>query len=176
MTYDDPPITRDEYLALLAARIGKEPSMALPAHFYSNPQNKEVSVQKTKDAEKLLEVPLDNWIRWGKKRDWMPTGFRCPLGFMYKPKAGDVHQEDRLNKPVPVDSEQAVRFERLVLSLPERHRAAFVMYELGRAADQNMIVIIKGRDHAARLLGVQKSQYHDIVRQAMNILLREWGE
>lgn len=124
----------------------------------------------TKEIESILHHEIDNWIRWGRKRDWMPVGFRCPLGFLYK--STDVHEVSY--KSLPCDIGAAAKFERLVISLPERHREAFVMHQLDKAHMNGSVVILKGRFDKARLLGVQVRQYHNIVLQAHNIILREW--
>lgn len=172
---DDEPITTEEWLALHLIRAGKESSRALPMEMYLDPQRRNMDeYAKTKDIERILFRELDNWIRWGKKRDWLPVSFRCPLGFLYKSVDKDYEAPpERL--PDPIDSLAAVKMERLVMGLPARHRTAFVMYQLGKAAVDGEIRIVKGRDDAARLIGVQKSQYHDIVRQAGNMVLRGWN-
>ncbi|HJV75358.1 MAG TPA: hypothetical protein VJ654_14120 [Noviherbaspirillum sp.] len=171
--------------AMLAAltvggRMNPEKSRAQPRRYYGDPANhikfeseKGGLMQEalgTKEIESILKHEIDNWVRWGKKRDWMPVGFRCPLGFMYK--STDVHEASY--KPLPCDEGNAARFERIVISLPERHRSAFVMHQLDKAHVQGWIVILRGRDDKARILGVQKSRYHELVSQAYNIVLREW--
>ncbi|WP_157845786.1 hypothetical protein [Herbaspirillum huttiense] len=121
---------------------------------------------KTKEVEGILHHEIENWLRWGRKRDWMPMGFRCPLGFAYK--------GSRASCVAPFDEQAAVALERIVISLPDKHRQAFVMHHLERAAVRQSIVIVRGRDMKARLLAVGKSRYHEIVAQAHNIVLREW--
>ena len=173
---DDDPITTEEWLALHLIRAGKESSKALPIEMYRNPSERECMTEyaKTKDIERILFRELDNWIRWGKKRDWLPVSFRCPLGFLYKSIDKDYEAPpERL--PDPIDSLAAVKMERLVMGLPVRHRTAFVMYQLGKAAVDGEIRIVKGRDDAARIMGVQAWQYHNLVRQAGNMILRGWN-
>lgn len=161
----EPPITRSEWIALHMIRQGKEQSRALQQDKYRDPSTQEKSMHDTKEAEDMLAVPLDNWIRWGRGKSYLPASFKCPLGFMYKP--GGSGSE-------PVDEPAAVRFNAIVQNLPERHRRAFVMHEIGRGADKHRIVIIKGRNQAAQLLGVQLRQYHYLVNQAVNMVLTRW--
>lgn len=125
---------------------------------------------RTKQVEAILADDIENWVRWGRKRDWMPSSFRCPLGFLYK--STDVHEAS--HKPAPCDGIEAVRFERVVISLPERHRQAFVMYHLERAAINGMVRIVKGYNEAARLMGMQKTRYYEILGQAHNMVLYRW--
>jgi hypothetical protein len=125
-------------------------------------------MQGTKEIEGILRHELDNWMRWGRRRDWMPTSFRCPLGFMYK--STDVHETSY--RPMPCDEIGAAGFERIVVSLPEKHRQAFVMYHIGKAHVRGKVVVFKGRDDGAKLLGVQLRQYHYLVNQAHSMVLR----
>lgn len=121
---------------------------------------------KTREVENILRYEIENWIRWGRKRDWMPTGFKCPLGFAYRGSPASC--------PEPCDERSAVMFERIVISLPDKHRQAFVMHHLDRAAVRNFVLVVRGRDVKAKLLAVGKSRYHEIVKQAHNIVHREW--
>lgn len=124
----------------------------------------------TKEIESILRLEIENWIRWGMKRDWMPVGFRCPLGYLFK--TTDVHEVSY--KPLPCVDGVAADFERVVVGLPVKHREAIVMHLLDRAHANGLLVVVAGRDDKARLLGVQKSRYHELVAQAMNMVLREW--
>lgn len=125
---------------------------------------------RTKEVVEILRHEIVNWLRWGRKRDWKPVGFRCPLGYLFK--STDTWAETR--KASPCDDHEAAKFERVVVSLPERHRQAFTMYWLDKAAADGMVRIVTGRDEKARLLGLQKTHYHEIIGEAHNIVLREW--
>lgn len=171
------PDAIDTLLEILTAggRLSGERSRAQESHKYGNPINsakmQKGDMQKTKEIETILRYEIDNWMRWGKRRDWMPTGFRCPIGYMYK----TIDRED-CEKPVnfmPYDEIGAAAFERIVVALPQQHRMAFVMHHLEKAAINGIIVIVKGRDRRAQLLGVHKSRYHEIINQAHAIVLRE---
>lgn len=167
-------------LHCVGGRLNPEPSRAKEARYYGDPalavrfESEGGGLMQeslgTKEIESILRHEIDNWIRWGKKRDWMPVGFRCPLGFMYK--STDVHVG--AYRALPSDEGSASKFERIVIALPERHREAFVMHQLDKAHVSGWIVILKGRDDKARIMGVQKSRYHELVSQAHNIVLREW--
>jgi hypothetical protein len=170
-------------LQLAGARLSHQPTHALESRKYSRPASDGVKFAcengdgpgaeetlRTKEIENLLHHELENWMRWGRRRDWLPAGFRCPLGFLYR--ATDVHQPSY--RRLPCDEGEAARLERIIVSLPDRHRQAFVMYHLDKAHVNNHVTIVTGRDDKARLLGVQKSRYHDLVSQAHNMVLREW--
>lgn len=126
----------------------------------------------TKQVETILSGEIKNWIIWGRKKDWLPVGFRCPTGYRYVQPLGDVY-ESSYRAPF-CDELQAVEFERVIVWLPDKHRQAFVMYHLDRAATGRGVIKVKGRDRKAELLGVHKSRYHELVGQAHNMLLRKW--
>lgn len=168
-------------LEAMLVREGKEKSRALESKYYGrygDPANHvefqsvkagglmEDAELKTREVEKILQHEIENWIRWGRKRDWLPTGFKCPLGFAYKGMSPGFAE--------PCDERAAVMFERIVVSLPDKHRQAFVMHHLDRAAVRSLVVVVRGRDVKARLLAVGKSRYHEMVAQAHNIVLRKF--
>ncbi|MBV8667048.1 MAG: hypothetical protein JO269_11250 [Burkholderiaceae bacterium] len=165
-------------LHLVGARLSHQPTHAVEARKYSRPASdgvrfasedaKSDAALRTKDIENILHHDIENWMRWGRRRDWLPMSFRCPLGFLYR--ASEVRHAS-FRRP-PCDELEAARFERIVVSLPERHRQAFVMHHLDKAHVNNHVVIVSGRDDKARLLGVQKSRYHELVRQAHHVVLR----
>lgn len=124
-------------------------------------------MESTKKIENLLRHELDNWIRWGRKKDWKPVGFKCPLGYMFRSTSYPLLQ---------CDEPQAVKLERIVVGLPELHRRALVMHQLDRAAVNGFVRIVIGRDEKARLLGVGKSRYHELVNQALKMVLRHYPE
>jgi hypothetical protein len=163
-------------LHLAGGRLSGEKSYALEQSKYGDPANhvkyereKAESSMGTKEIEGILRHDLENWLRWGKMRDWKPVGFKVPLGMLFK--STDVHEETY--RAPKVDEIGAAGFERIVVSLPERHRQAFVVHHLNKAALNGRIVIMKGRDDGARLLRVQLRQYHYIVNQAHLMILRE---
>lgn len=127
-------------------------------------------MQGTKEIEGILRHELDNWLRWGGKRDWMPVGFRVPLGYLFK----SADAGEATYRPLPCNENLAVRLERIIVELPEIHRKAFVLYQLDRAAVHGYIRRVRGYDQNAALIGVAKSKYYQIVQQAHNMVLREW--
>jgi hypothetical protein len=171
----------DDLLGALTVggRLNPERSRAVESYKYGDPAkfvkfgsergDMEDSI-RTKEVESILRHELENWLRWGRKRDWMPVSFKCPLGFLYK--STDVHEGSY--RALPYDESEAVKLERIIVSLPQKHRQAFVMHHLDRAAVFGMVRIVRGRDEKARLLSVAKSRYHELVGQAHNIILREW--
>lgn len=64
----DDPISHDEYLALLAARVGKEPSKALPKPKYNDPANQ--NIQKgLKMHLKAADGKVQEWWIYTRSRD-----------------------------------------------------------------------------------------------------------
>ena len=127
----------------------------------------------TKEVEKMLAIPLDNWIRYGRMKDWMPSGFKCALGMMVKIKERETDgPKDEI--PMPIDEAMAVRFEVMVNNLPARHRQAFVMHQLGRFAEEHRIIRVRSREESARRMGVNMRQWHYLVNQACNMAMTRW--
>lgn len=155
-------------LMTVGGRLTNERSYAAPSKYYHDPAN-HVKFQGEKMSDELRLI-MDNWIRWALGRDYLPASTRCPLGYLYK--ATDVWERSESAR-TPIDGIAAVRLEKIIVGLPERHRQAVVMHFLNRAANEGRVNIVKGRDDRAKLLGVQKSQYHEIVRQAMLMIQRE---
>jgi hypothetical protein len=169
----DRDLTNEEWLALffVGGRMNPEKSRAMEQRRYGDPSHGikmagEELMQGTKEIENTLRYELENWIRWALGRSHYPPSFKCPLGYLYK-------SEEYREAPRPrVDDISAAAFEKIVVGLPERHRQAFVMHHLNRAASHGRVKILKGRDEGARLLGVQVRQYHYIVNQAHAMVLR----
>lgn len=126
-----------------------------------------------KQIEKILSREISDWIRWGRNKDYLPPSFKCPLGFLYLPFRGDL--EVRLYKPIPVNLLEVVEFEKLIVSLPEKQRQAFVMYHLNRANINGKVIERKrsGQDNA-KLLGVHRPRYYVLLTQAHNMVFRKW--
>jgi hypothetical protein len=164
-------------LLMIRARTSGEKSYAKEQKFYGrqgDPAN-HIKFQGrgmlgTKEIEGLLRHELDNWMRWARRRDYLPASFRCPLGYLFK--TTDVHDDE---KPIRfiINEIGAAEFERVIISLPERHRQAFIMYQLGKAHVAGKVKIMRGRDEGAKLLGVGHWQYHNLVRQAHSMVLRK---
>ncbi len=126
-----------------------------------------------KQVERILAREISDWLRWGRNKDYLPVSFRCPLGFLYIPRRGDI-DVDRY-KHAPINLLDVVEFERLVVRLPAKHRQAFVMYHVNRIAINGKVVHKKWTyTEMARLLGVQKSKFYDLLGQAHNMVFRDW--
>lgn len=128
-----------------------------------------------KTIEKILAREISDWLRWGRSRDYLPPSFRCPLGYLYLPKRGDLDAH-RYRAP-PINLLEVVEFERMVIALPAKHRQAFVMYHLGRAEVNGRIEEKKRTGYEiARHLGVHRSRYYVLLTQAHNIIFRGWKQ
>lgn len=163
-------------LHTVGGRLTDQPTSALERRKYRDPADsvqfeseRRENNKGTKEIESILRHDLDNWLRWGRLRDWKPVGFKVPLGMLFK--STDVHEVSY--RAPKIDEIGAAGFERIVVSLPERHRQAFVVYHLEKAVLQGRIVRIGGRHDGAKLLGVQLCQYHRIVNQSHLMILRQ---
>ena len=168
-----------EYVNLLeiltvGGRITDERSHAAPTTHYFDPikiiKFNRGAMEKTKAIEQILYYEIQNWIRWGRRRDWLPVSFRVPLGFLFK--SSEVH-DDSQKRPLTTDEIGAAAFEKIIVSLPKKHRQAFVLFHLEKAVVSGRIIRTNGRKNASQLLGVQVRQYHYIVNQAHSMVLRE---
>lgn len=131
---------------------------------------------RTKAIELLLKSELENWIGWGRSRDWLPTSFKCVLGRLHireRIPMGDERYDPNYQPAEKPKDISAAAFERVVIALPERLRTAFVAHHLDKAALNGRIVFLHDRTDRMRVLGIQKSQYHDMVNKSHIIVLRE---
>lgn len=129
-----------------------------------------------KQIEKILATEISDWVRWGRNRDYLPVSFRCPLGYLYVPKRGDL--EARLyGRAPPINLLSVVDFERIVVSLPKKRRQAFVMHHLDRALIRGRVIEkkMKAADYA-KLLGVSRTEYFTLLNQAHNLVFRKWKQ
>lgn len=127
-----------------------------------------------RQIEKILASEIGDWIRWGRNKDYLPVSFRCPLGFLYLPKRGDI-ETALYSKPKPINLLSVVEFERIVVRLPEKHRQAFVMYHLNRANVRGRIVEKKRSGYdMGKILGVSKSKFYGLVSESHNMVFRNW--
>lgn len=118
---------------------------------------------RTRDLEHALGRLIDNWLAWGRGRDWKPAGYKCPLGVMY--------QSARVSSPLLYIEATALQFEAAVVALPEKQRQAFILHHMERAPVSGQMRRIKeGRAGKARALGVQVRQFSYLVNAAHRAL------
>lgn len=127
-----------------------------------------------REIEKILASEIGDWIRWGQNKDYLPASFRCPLGFLYVPMRGDI-EATLYSKPKPIKVLSVIKFERIVVRLPSRHREAFVMYHLNRAKVRNRVIERKRSGYEmGKLMGVSKAKFYGLVSEAHNMVFRNW--
>jgi len=133
----------------------------------------------TREIEGMLSNELDNWLRWGRSRDWMPASYGSILGQLYRARLAEgVSPEDDVPPPprIQANEAEAMRLERIIVSLPNQQKAAFVLHHLFKGAYCGWVVKIRTREDAARILGVGKTKYHQIVNSAHSSVWRKYTE
>lgn len=120
-----------------------------------------------REFEKRLGNEMVNWLRWGRKRDWLPSAAGCLLGKRVVSKNRDVQTWQE-----PVDTASAVYMENRIGSLPERPRQAFLLHYLGKAAIGGKMKRSRSRHDSARLLEVGLTQYQRLLGEALAALVR----
>lgn len=126
-----------------------------------------------RQIEKILSREILDWLRWGKGKDYLPPSFKCPLGYLYVPLRGDL--EITLYRSPPVNLLEVLDFEKVVVSLPEKHRQAFVLHHLGRVHKRGRIVEKKLNGYeVAKVLGVGRTRYYVLLAEAYNIIFNRW--
>jgi hypothetical protein len=127
-----------------------------------------------KEIERLLDVEINNWMRWARQRNYLPASVRCVLGQLHIRDAEDKAEEMIVTNPLPPDELEAEAFEAAIVSLPTRLRRAFVLHHLDRGHVGHITVRVKNRHDKAAVLGVGARQYHVLVMQAHQLVLRKW--
>lgn len=124
-----------------------------------------------KEFEQRFGKQVFNWLRWGKRRDWLPGSHVCLLGkrMVSGRRESGVRYE-------AVNTLEAARMEKLVSALPPRNRQAFLLYYVGKASIDGKMRQSRCRDDCASLMGIGVWQYHNLIRQANMILADGWQE
>lgn len=120
-----------------------------------------------REFEKRLGREVINWIRWGRKRDWLPPAAGCLLGKRVVSRNRDVQTWQE-----PVNTESAVCMENRIGSLPERPRQAFLLHYLGKASIRGKMRRSRSRHDSAHLLEVGLTQYQRLLGEALAALVR----
>ena len=126
---------------------------------------------RLKEFESVYLPIIDNWLRWGRLRDWLPPSWRNIIGLRYRPRNREEEHEEGKE---PIDEQQAVKMERIVTNLPAQFRQAFVLHYVGRAPVRGKMKIARTRAAGAKVIGVQLRQYYNRVNKAAIIISRQW--
>lgn len=113
---------------------------------------------------------VENWVRWGRLRDWMPPSWGNILGARYLRKNRYPDIEDQKE---PIDHQLAIRMERIVVALPKQYREVFVLHYVGRAVVNGRMRKSRNRSECAKVIGIGKTQYYDRLNKAVSIVARE---
>jgi hypothetical protein len=116
-----------------------------------------------------FEWQLDNWMRWCRKRDWLPLGPASQVALMMK---------NAQRMPVSTDTRimiveaAALEFNRLVGLLPRRHQTVFLLNHLDKGIQGNMIVYTRHAGTKYKLAGVSRSTFYERAKEADNMVKR----
>lgn len=126
-----------------------------------------------KEAENILSTEILNWVRWARQRNYLPASIKCVLGTLYRPEIDDQASGDM--KPLPPVEIDAEAFEKVLVSLPNKYRKAFVLHHLDKGVVGQITVRVKGRSAKAKVMGVGNRQYHYLLVKAHQLVLQRWS-
>lgn len=125
-----------------------------------------------REIEDILYCELKNWADWARRKDYLPETYRCPLGQLY------IREDDQGTEPVerriPIDEAEAQQMEAIINALPVKQRRAFLLHHLQRAKVGEQIVIVRGRQRQAQVLGICLRQYHYLLLRGHQTVYAKW--
>lgn len=113
---------------------------------------------------------LDNWMRWCRRRDWLPLGHVSQLGFMIK--QAKEKSESATDSAPPVYEIQALEFNRLIMRLPRHHMAIFLLQHLDKGISGYRIVYTNRASRKHQLAGVSSATFYRRVKEAEAMITR----
>lgn len=138
-----------------------------------HPAQEKIPAVKVKDFERQFGTQVDNWLRWGRQRDWLPMSFKSILALKYSGKKRD--DDAALYKiPDPINELEALKMDCIVMALPLRQRQAFLLHHMGRASINNRMCRVRNSHDCAKILGVGKWQFYNLLRQASSHIHEAW--
>jgi len=129
------------------------------------------------NIKNFLRKDIDNWIRWGKKKDYLPSSIKCVLGDLYKSTNVFDNDQDEVvrARTFPVNSIEAERLESIVVSLSIKHRQAFVIYWLDKIAREGKVIYVHNRSDKWQAMKCSEAHYHRLVLAAHKDIARKLG-
>jgi hypothetical protein len=118
-----------------------------------------------------FEWYLDNWIRYCRKRDWLPLGHVSQIALLIK-QAKQVSQT-ATDAPIPAYEDAALKFNDLVLRLPNRLRVVFLLNHLDKGVLGQRIVYTRHAHLKYRLANVSKATFHRHATEA-DAAIKRW--
>jgi hypothetical protein len=116
---------------------------------------------------------LENWIRWCRRRDWLPIGYVSQMGFMVK--HGKQESVSATDVITPIFEESAHSFNGLIMHLPRRHMSVFLLNHLDKGVLGQMIVYKREANSKFALAGMTKTTFYQRAKEADNMIKR-WME
>ena len=126
---------------------------------------------KLREFEDQYGPEIHNWIRWGRKRDYLPPSWGTIIGKHYISRN---RESERNEATLPVDERSALKMEKIVCKIPEIFRVAFVLHYVGRGAVKGKMRTARTKSDGARVMGIQRAQYYNRLNKAAVIIARQW--
>lgn len=126
---------------------------------------------KLREFEDQFMTEIENWRRWGRKRDWLPPSWGTIIGKHYIPRN---RESERNEITVPIDERSALKMERIVCQIPDLFKQAFVLHYVGRGAVNGKMKVARTKNDGARAMGLQRRQYYNRLNKAAVIITRQW--
>jgi hypothetical protein len=111
---------------------------------------------------------LDNWMRWCRKRDWLPLGHVSQIAILMKNNQRMAIASDTIDS----HEEAALEFNRLVMLLPRRHMTVFLLNHLDKGIFGQHIVYTKHAGLKYKLAECSKTTFYERAKEADNMVKR----
>ena len=113
---------------------------------------------------------LDNWIRWCRKRNWLPVGHVSQIALLIR--QAKEESKTATDAPIPAYEIQAMEFNRLIMMLPKRHMDVFLLNHLDRGILGQRIVYTRDASVKYRLAGLSKTTFYERAKEADSMIKR----
>lgn len=111
---------------------------------------------------------LDNWMRWCRKRDWLPLGHISQVTLLMKNNQRMAIVSDTIR----IDEPKALEFNRLVMLLPRRHMTVFLLNHLDKGIFGQRIVYTKHAGTKYQLAQMSRTTFYERAKEADNMVKR----
>jgi hypothetical protein len=117
---------------------------------------------------KSFEWSLDNWMRWCRKRNWLPLGHASQIAILMK----NNQRMAIVTDTIAINELDALEFNRLVMLLPRRHMTVFLLNHLDKGICGQIIVYTKHASTKYKLAECSKTTFYERAKEADNMVKR----